>query len=80
MIEMLRDWLWLIIFLPLWVLGTAAAIALAVSVEVAMRAPFPESFYAWSAAGGLALAIIVLGLIHCLFPIGLPFAVSVCRS
>jgi len=80
MIEMLRDWLWLIIFTPLWALGTAATIGLAIGAEMVMRVPFPESFYAWSAAGGLALAIIVLEFIQCLFPIGLPFAVSVCRS
>jgi hypothetical protein len=78
--NMLREWIWILAFFPLWAACAIAALALISGAERMTKVRMPESIYAGAALGGLLLAVAILLWVDCLFFISLPFATPVCRT
>jgi hypothetical protein len=78
--DSLRDWLWLLIIVPLWAISTMVVLALAIGLELLIKIQFSESLYTSAAAGGLVLAVAIVMLINCVSYIGLPFMGFICRT
>jgi hypothetical protein len=75
----MRDWLWVLLLAPLWVIGTTVSIAFAVGAERVTKTIISEAFYVWSAVAGAVLALVALALVDCVFHTGLPFSNPLCR-